>query len=201
MSTGLADRLQKLMDERGLKAAPLARQAGLKVDFVRDILRGRTRSPQAANLAKLAEHLDVPVDYLTAHSTRPMPKPGFSEPDVVAFQNDAPDAAEKAIAIKRLYPDARNLALMVSNKNLPQFSILRGDTLVCDLSRGPLNSDLVIATSVDTETGEASSSVYRYFHPYLIRDTQDREGGVIIADNNVNSVSSILVGIVRGILA
>lgn len=53
------------MDELGVKAAPLARELGLGSSFVRDILRGKTRSPSHENLTKLATALKTTPEYLT----------------------------------------------------------------------------------------------------------------------------------------
>jgi len=69
--TTLQKRLRERMEAKDLLPAPLARQAGLGVSFVRDILRGKTRSPSADNLAKLARHLDTTPAYLTGQSDQP----------------------------------------------------------------------------------------------------------------------------------
>jgi SOS-response transcriptional repressor LexA len=65
MESVLQKRLRERMEEKGVKAAPLALQAGLGASFVRDIIRGKTRSPSHANLTKLAKALDTTPEYLT----------------------------------------------------------------------------------------------------------------------------------------
>jgi len=65
METSLQKRLKFRMDFLGLNAYQTAKKAGLGDSFVRDILRGRTRSPSAENLAKLAVALDTTPDYFT----------------------------------------------------------------------------------------------------------------------------------------
>jgi len=65
METSLQKRLKFRMDFLGLNAYQTAKKAGLGDSFVRDILRGRTRSPSAENLAKLAAALDTTPDYFT----------------------------------------------------------------------------------------------------------------------------------------
>lgn len=62
--TILQDRLSRLMEARGEKAAPLAERAGLSNSFVRDILRGKTKSPRAEGLDKIAKALDTTAAYL-----------------------------------------------------------------------------------------------------------------------------------------
>ena len=60
--------LQKRLDQRlkatGKKPAPLAKELGLSDSFIRDILRGKTKSPRAESLDKLADALGVTSDYL-----------------------------------------------------------------------------------------------------------------------------------------
>lgn len=65
METSLQKRLKFRMDFLGLNAYQTAKKAGLGDSFVRDILRGRTRSPSAENLAKLAAALETTPDYFT----------------------------------------------------------------------------------------------------------------------------------------
>lgn len=57
----LRQSLQRAMDERGIKAKPLAIAAGLGETAVRDILSGRTQNVQVGTLHKIAEILDWPV--------------------------------------------------------------------------------------------------------------------------------------------
>lgn len=76
METSLQKRLKFRMDYLGLNAFQTAKKAGLGDSFVRDILRGRTRSPSAENLAKLAAALDTTPEYFTLEtepSVAPVP--------------------------------------------------------------------------------------------------------------------------------
>lgn len=63
METSLQKRLRIRMDMLGLNAYQIAKKAGLGDSFVRDILRGKTRSPNSENLAKLATALDTTLDW------------------------------------------------------------------------------------------------------------------------------------------
>lgn len=65
MESVLQRRVRERMEELGVKAAPLARQLGLGDSFVRDILRGKTRSPSHDNLTKLAKALQTTPEHLT----------------------------------------------------------------------------------------------------------------------------------------
>lgn len=52
------------MTALGTNAFQVAKKAGLGDSYVRDILRGRTASPNAANLGKLADALETTPSYL-----------------------------------------------------------------------------------------------------------------------------------------
>lgn len=69
MESILQKRLRERMEELGVKPAPLAKKAGLGDSFVRDILRGKTRSPSADNLVKLSRALGTTPEYLTGIKT------------------------------------------------------------------------------------------------------------------------------------
>lgn len=49
------------METRGIKPAPLARQAGLNESAVRDIMRSRSRNPGIVTLGRIAAVLGVSV--------------------------------------------------------------------------------------------------------------------------------------------
>lgn len=63
MST-LAQRIQSRINALDLKPAVIAREAGLKPDYVRDIIRGQKKSVSAANASKLAEVLQCSLSWL-----------------------------------------------------------------------------------------------------------------------------------------
>lgn len=63
METSLQKRLRVRMDMLGMNALQTAKKAGLGDSYVRDILRGKTRSPNVENIAKLAAALDTTPDW------------------------------------------------------------------------------------------------------------------------------------------
>lgn len=69
--TILQQRLQERLDATGQKPAPLAKALGLSDSFIRDILRGKTKSPRADSLEKLASALGTTTDYLLGQSASP----------------------------------------------------------------------------------------------------------------------------------
>ncbi len=66
------------MDAKGLKAAPLAKRIGKGESFVRDILRGKTRSPGGEGLHDLAREVDTTPAYLIGETDDPGPTLGPS---------------------------------------------------------------------------------------------------------------------------
>lgn len=70
METALQKNIRRLLVERDLNAYQAAKDAGLGDSFVRDILRGKTKSPSAENLAKLAAVLKASVSDLQADTSR-----------------------------------------------------------------------------------------------------------------------------------
>lgn len=64
MNQSLQKRVKAAMDAKGMNALQTSKKAGLGESFVRDILRGKTRSPSAENMEKLANALEVSVDDL-----------------------------------------------------------------------------------------------------------------------------------------
>lgn len=69
--TQLQERLLERMNAAGEKPAPLATKLGLSDSFIRDILRGKTRSPRAASLELIASALRTTTDYLLGTSDNP----------------------------------------------------------------------------------------------------------------------------------
>jgi len=63
MST-LAERIQRRIDDLGLKPAVVARDAGLKPDYVRDVLRGSKKSISGENAVALARVLQCSLNWL-----------------------------------------------------------------------------------------------------------------------------------------
>lgn len=62
--TVLQQRLSALLEARKEKPAPLGKRLGLSDSFIRDILRGKTKSPRAESLELLATELGTTSDYL-----------------------------------------------------------------------------------------------------------------------------------------
>ncbi|NVO88909.1 helix-turn-helix transcriptional regulator [Lactobacillus rhamnosus] len=58
---GLSDRIKKIADEKGLSFAEIERKTGISNGQIR---KWNNRSPQIENVQKVADFLNVSVDYL-----------------------------------------------------------------------------------------------------------------------------------------
>lgn len=67
--TNLAERIQSRLTALNLKAAVVAKEAGLKPDYVRDVLRGSKKSISAEHAAVLARILQCNLNWLTTGDT------------------------------------------------------------------------------------------------------------------------------------
>lgn len=73
------------MDELGLNPYQTAKKAGLGDSFVRDILRGKTRSPSSENLAKLARALETTSEWLIMSDAPGKPSGVFGPVELVGL--------------------------------------------------------------------------------------------------------------------
>lgn len=68
----IADRIAKLIEEQGTNAGAVAKQAGLGVTSVRDIINGRARTPNVSTLVRIAKVLHAdPGDLISPNQGDP----------------------------------------------------------------------------------------------------------------------------------
>lgn len=79
-ATPLARAIQARMRALGIGQKHLALRAGLNETYVRDLLKGRSRNPIAANLAKLARALECDLTDLLQLSAAPQNSELVSDP-------------------------------------------------------------------------------------------------------------------------
>lgn len=77
----LAERLEKLIEERGTTARALSLKAGLTSDAIRNIFRGQSSSPRGKTLTALADALGVSVPYLLGTDDAPAYHPSAVQPE------------------------------------------------------------------------------------------------------------------------
>lgn len=207
--TNLARRLKRLMDAQGTNPAALSRKAGLNHTFIRDILKGHTRSPKVENMQKLAGALNITVqdlvedsDLLLAESAQPVPpggkKPGFSEtqldpwapPEISAHRELQPRAM-----LVDLAPDARHPTALRLREAVFGFALLAGDVVVVDLNARAEPGNIVVVNSA-TDSGDAVTLIRRFHPPYLISgDPQDTTA--LLADGARHAIMGPVVASFR----
>lgn len=62
--TTFAERVNKIMDERGMSQADLARKTGMTTSNIAYLVGGKTKDPRLSSVIALAKALDVPLSYL-----------------------------------------------------------------------------------------------------------------------------------------
>lgn len=146
-----------------LNAFETAKRAGLGGSFVRDILRGKSRSPSAENLAKLAAALETTPDWLmnregNSQGLRTVSAPVEGVPvigkvaantwyTVDEYVHDDPDLEAERIPSVSGYPVEWQFGMIVEGNCLNRVAA-HGDRLVClDLIKSQIDieeDDLVV---------------------------------------------------------
>lgn len=67
MCKTMAERIQMLMDERGMTQADLARMTGMTTSNITYLVNGKTKDPRMMTLIAVAQALGVSLDYLTGY--------------------------------------------------------------------------------------------------------------------------------------
>ena len=63
----LAERIQKVMDDRGMTQADLARETGITTSNIAYIVNGKTKDPRLQSVMSIAAALGVSLDYLAGY--------------------------------------------------------------------------------------------------------------------------------------
>ena len=90
----VASNIKRLMEERGLDAAKLARQSDINPTGIYDILSGKSRSPKVETIAKVARGLGVPIAAIfDEHWTAPRDE----RSDLMALFEQMPEAQKELL--------------------------------------------------------------------------------------------------------
>lgn len=70
MAKTFADKLNAVLDKRGISQADLARMAGLSTAVIAQVTTGRTKDPRFTTVVKIAVALDLPLEYFATEPRR-----------------------------------------------------------------------------------------------------------------------------------
>lgn len=161
------DRLQKIMDERGLSQAELGRRTGLSRQAINGLLAGDSKAPRPENLLLLCEALDV--DPYTLMLGRPrsaaskladgtvVPDPhvpliSWVQAGSFTEANDWHPAghADRYVACSKPHGPQTYALTIVGDSMEPDF--IEGDIVFVDPSREAKHGDVVIVRTPDART-------------------------------------------------
>lgn len=125
----LAERIRSRLDALGLKPAVVAREAGLGIDYVRDILRGSKKSVSAEHAVTLALILQCNLDWLITGrgagpeilTSRAIPIVTWVSAGAMAREEGQQDIIGE-IELSGLDPDGRWIALRVEGDSMDRIS-------------------------------------------------------------------------------
>jgi len=169
--TFIAQELRRRMEERGFKQKALAIAADLNETYVRDILKGKSKNPEASKLARLAEALGCTSDQLLGKGSTVSPihttqieVRGDVQAGVWRDAMEWPRSEWYAITVPLDAPYAglHRYGLLVKgdsmDKVFPEGSIVVVVNLV-DLGRMPTTGEIVIAVQRSKVSDEFEATV------------------------------------------
>ena len=130
--------LLKVMEERGILAAPLAVKIGRDKDYIRDFLTGRKQSLKLDDAQKIADVLKIPLSRLFAGHVDASEELGMEVVGKVAaglfkdvtIENQDSDKPRIAVARDLRFPNARQYALEVEGDSMDEL-FKDGSTVIC----------------------------------------------------------------------
>lgn len=172
---------------RNLTRAQVSERATGSPDTIRGWARAIEKDGAAgmtlSRVERVAEALDVSLEYLLFGHGRPSPQSEFSESEAAPYEGRAPGPGPS----KSMY---------VARASALSFGIAEGDVLTLDLKASPRNGDIVIATLNDPFLGHAWTVVRRFAPPWLIPPVATVPLDKM--DNNA-AIMGVVVGIQRTI--
>lgn len=150
----------------GITQAELARRTGMGQPFLSGIKAG-DKGVSLENILKMIEATGLSGDDFFVREDGP---PGLSEPGAVPWDvpADRQRALTRALGLRPESPLWREV-----RENLPHLLLRVGDAVLVDLNGTADPGDMVLATELDPETGEAATFVRRWLPPYLVTGGPD----------------------------
>jgi len=211
MDIEVTEALKKLRDRAGISVREMARRVGLSSSgYSHYESPARFKAPvlplqEAQRFARALQPEGIgesEVMALTglfgiavANPQTPSQSAGFSD-DAAPFLFQP---AANTDPVRALFgTTARNPAVTHrAQTSMPDFAILPGDLLVCELSRSPELGEIVVATLVDEQLGTSSSLVRRFLPPYLVAGDGATPAFIKINPATV-TVRFPIIGTIRG---
>lgn len=92
-----SEQLNAVMNHRGLKQSDICRLTGLSSAQVAYLVTGRTRDPKFETVVKIADALDVSLDYLAGRRENPAPRLTHDESVLLSnYRGCTPNRRRKA---------------------------------------------------------------------------------------------------------
>ena len=91
------ERLQSILDSKNLKQVSLSELTGLSSAQINHLVSGRTKDPKLETVVKIADALDISLDYLAGRRDDPAPRLTRDEAVLISDYRDCtPDRRRKA---------------------------------------------------------------------------------------------------------
>ncbi len=169
MTKNVRDRIVAAMERRGITAAELARRANVSYNVVTKLRHRPDSSTSAENAEKLLAVLQADADFSSPILGGGPPPPtveGFAEFGIGPWTPRNPMNARTIVSL--LAPRAAHPATYLLSQPIHQFYLDAGDVLIIDLKGAPKNGDLVIASRVDNDMGDAETIIGRLITPHIV---------------------------------
>lgn len=119
------ERLISTLERKGLKQADLCKATGFKSGLISQLVTDPTRDPRLSTAAKIAEALDVSLDYLAGRTDNPL---GICDEELDGLRIDAESRA-LLDGFGRLTPDGRRSISEQVEFQLSKSARMHGDTV------------------------------------------------------------------------
>ncbi len=185
--------LRSVLKRRNMRASQLADNMEVSRGYISEVMSGK-KFPSPKMLERIATALDAsPHELFGSEDIQPaILTSAFSEP-ASAYVIKAQDAQTE----RKIADSAHHHQIWRAARSHLAFGILKGDELHIDLHHISRDSGLVLATRVDTETGEGVTLLRRIEHGHLYsEDPSDTPENWSSSTHNYAILGKIL-GVVR----
>lgn len=193
-----------------ISIASLSRMATGSNDTVRNWLRardaGRKVGATLETVKKVAAAMGVSSDWLVSSEdgldpAPTPPAPGFHEeatPYEPPPQSQSPSQSSTPGSTAVTWPGRHPSITHRASMALPDFGIMPGDLIVCDLSRDPDPGEVVVVTVVDQQLARSVTIIRRFAPPHLIGGSGAARADILTIDQPDLGHLHPMIGLIRG---